>query len=90
MRDLKPIEAHLLFEGMGFPEERDCVAEVVCQELTKRVSKVHAVTLQGTGRTVLDALELEDGTTLFFSGSAHGALVYRIRKPNPYVAKVEK
>lgn len=91
LRDLKPMEAHLLFEGMGYPEERDCVAEIVSQELTsKRAKKVHAYTLPGTARTVLDAIELEDGTTLFLSGCASGALVYRIRKPKPYASKVEE
>lgn len=85
IRTLSPMEAHLLLEGMGYPEERDCVVEIFTQELTsKRIRKIDAYTAPGTTRTVLNTLELEDGTTIFFSGSAVGALAYRIRKPNPY------
>lgn len=85
VRDLEPLEAYLLFEGMGYPEERDCVAEVVKDELlTKRIVKVVSVTAHGTTRAIIDHLVLEDGTTLFFSGSAHGAIIYRIRRPKAY------
>lgn len=87
---LTPHEAHLLFEGMGFPEERDCVAETVMDELrSKRVKAVKAKTVPNTTRAVIEQVVLEDDTTLFFSGSAQGALVYRIRKPMPYASKVE-
>lgn len=89
IRRLTPMEAHLLFEGMGFPEERDCVREVLVDELiNKAIRKVVAHTLQGTTRTVLEQLELEDGTTIFFSGSPWGALAYRIRKAKPYAGEV--
>lgn len=86
VRDLSPQEAHLAFEGLGFPSERDCVHDIVAQELTtKAVKRVKGKTVPGTNRSSIDELELEDGTTIFLSGSAHGALVYRIRKPQPYV-----
>ena len=91
VRALTPFEAHLLLEGMGFPEERDCVAETVVNELaTKRVTAVRAFTVPNTTRTVVHSLTMDDGTTLFLSGSAHGAIVYRIRKPNPYLSAEER
>jgi hypothetical protein len=87
MRTLTPYEAHLLFEGLGFPEERDCVAETVTDELLrKRIKAVKAKTVPNTTRAVVEQVVLEDDTTLFFSGSAQGALVYRIRKPHPYLS----
>lgn len=90
IRRLNPQEAHLVFEGMGFPEERACVDEIVAQELTtKRVVTVRGVTIPNTARTVVHELVLEDGTTMFFGASSHGAVVYRIRKPNPYSSQVK-
>lgn len=86
VRSLTSYELYLLTEGMGFPEERDCVAELVVEELSKPIKRIVASTVPGTTRTVIDTIQLEDGTTLFFSGSAHGAIVYRIRKPNPYTS----
>lgn len=90
LRDVTPFEAHLVFNGMGFPEERDCVAEVVVSELIhKQVKSVVARTVPGTTRTSIDTITLADGTTLFLSGSAAGAIVYRVRKPSPYVRATE-
>jgi hypothetical protein len=90
MRSLTPMEAHLLFEGMGFPEERDCVADIVKEELKKPIKRVKAFTVPNTNRSVLESLELEDGTTVFLSGCAEGALVYRIRKPHLYSDQVHE
>lgn len=87
VRTLTPMEAHLLFEGMGFPEERDCVADIVRQEFTKPVARVVARTVPNTSRSVLHSIEFKDGTTMFFSGSHHGALIHRIRKPEPYTTR---
>ena len=90
IRDVTPFEAHLVFERMGFPEERDCIAETVIDELTsKRIKSVVARTVRGTNRASIDTITLEDGTTLFLSGSAAGAIVYRIRKASPYVRAAE-
>lgn len=89
MHFLTPMEAHLLFEGMGLPEERDCVADIVREELKKPIKAVKVFTVANTNRSVLESIELEDGTTIFLSGSAHGALVYRIRKPHLYADQVQ-
>jgi hypothetical protein len=87
LRELSPIEAHLALEGLGFPEERQCAAEIVRQVMRMPVKSVQARDIRGTSRTVIDSITYEDGTTLFMSGSGWGALVYRIRKPKPYVSK---
>lgn len=87
LRELSPMEAHLAFEQMGFPEERSCGEDTVRAVLNQKVVGVRAREIRGTGRTVLDSLTMEDGTTVFLSGSGWGALVYRVRKPRPYTAK---
>lgn len=87
LRELSPMEAHLAFEKMGFPEERSCGEDTVRAVLCQKVTSVHVHEIRGTGRTVLESLTMEDGTTVFLSGSGWGALVYRVRKPHPYVAK---
>ena len=87
LRDLTPHEAHLVLEGMGFPEERDCVADVVRSVMNQKVRSIDAHTVRGTARTVIESITMEDGTTLFLSGTGWGALVYRIRVPKPFVSK---
>lgn len=84
------MEAHLAFERMGLPAERECAAEIVEKVLTEqRIVGVKAATVPNTGRSVIESLELEDGTVLYLGSSVHGALVYRIRKPHRYVKGVE-
>jgi hypothetical protein len=86
---LSPIEAHLLLCGMGYPQERDCVAETVRDELlNKKIRDVEVSTVRGTTRAAISTITMVDGTTLFLSGSPAGALVYRIRKPYPYTSGV--
>ncbi len=83
--ELSPMEAHLALEGMGLPSERECAAEIV--RALFRENKVKDVAVRAiphTGRSVVDSVEFVDGTTLFLGSSAHGALVYRIRKPHSY------
>ena len=86
-RELTPMEAHLLLEGLGFPEERDCVADSVRDAFSSGVKKVNVKTIPGMNRSVIDHIVMNDGTTVFLTGSYNGASVYRIRKPNPYSSK---
>ena len=87
-RTLTPHEVYLALEGLGFPEERVCTAEAASELFrTQRVTKTHIIDILGTGRSVVDHIVFEDGTTLFLSGSAWGAIIYRIRKPRPYANK---
>jgi hypothetical protein len=88
LREVTPLEAHLALEGLGFPDERDCAEEIVRGVLLgKSIRSVQAHGIRGTHRTVIDSITFEDGTTMFFSGSQWGALVYRLRKPNPFLSK---
>ena len=85
LRELTPHETYLALLGNGFPEERECVEEIVTRVLEGHtVKKIEAREIPHTHRTVIDSITLEDGTTLFLSGSGWGALVTRIRKPNAY------
>lgn len=90
VREVTPMEAHLVLEGLGFPEERSCGEDTVRAALVgQRIRAVDVREIRGTGRTVVDNITLEDGTTLFLAGSGWGATVYRVRAPNPYVSKEE-
>lgn len=83
-------EAFLSLEGMGIPEERECAAEIVMSLLLKQsIKEVEAHTVPNTGRSVIESLTLDDGTTIYLGSSTHGALVYRIRRPHSYVKAVE-
>jgi len=85
IRTLTPMEAHLALEGLGLPEERECAAEIVVGVFQqKKVTNVLARSVPNTGRSVIDSIEFEDGTTVFLGSSTHGALVYRIRRPHSY------
>jgi len=88
VRTVSPMEAHLALEGLGLPEERECAAEIVASLLIhQKIKKVTTRSVPNTGRSVLEAIEFEDGTTMFLGSSAHGALVYRIRRPFKYTER---
>lgn len=88
MRELTPLETFHAIEELGFPEERDCGEEVVRSVMQQqKVKSVQVKSVRGTGRSVIDSITMEDGTTLFLNGSGWGALVYRIRKPAPYSSR---
>jgi len=87
--ELSAQEAHLAMVGMGIPEERECAMEIVRGILTSQpVKEVKARTIPNTGRSAIDYIMMEDGTTLFLCASTHGAQVYRIRKPHSYVKEM--
>lgn len=85
LRELTPMEAHLALNGVGFPEERDCVAEIVRAVMRQSIRSVDVKTIRGTTKCEISSITMEDGTTVFLGG---GAIVYRIRKPHPFVSKV--
>lgn len=81
LRELTPHEAHMALEGLGFPEERSCGEDTVRAVMQQKVVSIDAREIRGTGRTVVDSITFEDGSTVFLSGSGWGPLVHRIRKP---------
>lgn len=90
VRSVTAMEAFLAIEGQGFPEERECAAEIVEKVLLEqRIKEVKVHSVPNTGRSVIELLTLEDGTVIYFGSSVHGALVYRIRRPHSYVKAVE-
>ena len=84
VQDLTPQEAFSAFMGCGFPEEQSCSLERVQELLKQPVKQVIGTNVPGVERTLVDALELEDGTKLHFGASSDGAVIYRITKPISY------
>lgn len=84
--DVTPQEAYAVLYGLGLPSERDCSAAAVSLLLEQRhVVKAHTTQIRGSHRCVVDHLELDDGTKVYFGASAHGATVYRVAKKHSYV-----
>ena len=89
--DVTPHEAFAALHGMGLPEEQKCSLERVEELLREQpIRRVIGSTVEGAPpRTTLDALELWDGTKLYFAGtSGTGAVIYRITRPVSYTKKV--
>lgn len=89
LQEATPQEAFAAFHGMGFPDEQRCSLETV-QELLlgTPVRRVIGKNVTGQERTIIDALELWDGTRVHFGAGAEGAVIYRITKPVSYAQKV--
>ena len=88
LRVLTPYETHLALEGMGFPEEQECSVESLRKVLLSQpIRSISAKDVPYTQRSSLESITLEDGATIFLAASGYGALVYRIRKANPYTSK---
>jgi hypothetical protein len=91
LRDLTPHEAVAAFNGLGLPEEQHCTLEAVQALLTEHpVRRVIGSTVKGQERTVIDALELWDGTKLYFGAGGDGAVIYRAVCPLSYTERVLK
>jgi hypothetical protein len=89
LRDLTPHEAFAAFNGFGLPEEQDCALESVQKLLAEQpVRKVVGTSITGMRRTIIDSLELWDGTRVYFGAGAEGACIYRIVRPTMYAEKV--
>jgi len=84
--DVTPQEAYCALMGVGLPKERECSAEAVRKLLVEhKVVKVDARQIKNSHRCVVNYLELDDGTKVYFSASANGATVYRIAPKHSYV-----
>jgi hypothetical protein len=91
LQDASPQEAFAAFNGFGFPEEQQCSLEAM-QELLREqpVRKVIGTNVSGMERTIIDHLELWDGTKVYFGSAAEGAVIYRTTRPFSYTEKVLK
>lgn len=87
--DVTPQEALAAMHGLGLPSERDCgptAVETVL--LSSAVKKVGVRPIRNSHRSIIDYLELEDGTRVHIGSSAYGAVVYKISKKHSYVEAV--
>lgn len=89
--DVTAQEAFAAFSGVGLPKERSCRLDDVSELLTKHgVKRIAGKDLTGTGRCILDYLELGDGSKVYLAPSTEGATVYRITRPYSYVEEVTR
>jgi hypothetical protein len=87
--NVSPLEAFAYFNGLGLPSERDCNVATITELLTsKKIIHVVARSVGGTRRCVLDHVELEDGTKVYFGSSSLGATIYRVAPPFSYAKAV--
>lgn len=85
LQDLTPQEAFAAFNGLGLPDEQKCSLEVVQVLLREQpIRRVVGRSIQGVERTLVDALELWDGSTVYFGAGGDGAVIYRITRPISY------
>lgn len=90
VHNLTTQEAFLALNGMGFPKERDCGETAVKQAFASSpVRGVGARHIHGTNRCVVDHIELENGTKIFFGAAPEGAIVYRLSRPHSYTREHE-
>jgi hypothetical protein len=85
LRDVTPQEAFAAFNGLGFPDEQKCsLGEVEALLREQPVKKIIGSNVTGAQRTIIDSLELWDGTKVHFAAAAEGAVIYRITRPISY------
>jgi len=85
IHEVTPQEAFAALNGLGFPPERDCGETAVRLALTHQVTEAGVRQIRGTNRSVLDWLQLDDGTRLYLASSSEGAVVYRLARRFSYV-----
>lgn len=82
LRDLTPQEAFAAFSGLGFPDEHICTVEVLLELFKEQpVRKLHGVNVRGSNCSVIEYIELWDGSKVFLGSSPEGAVVYRVSRP---------
>ena len=88
LRDVTPKEAFAIFNGMGFPDEQQCSMETLRTLLLEHpVRRVVGRDVVGMARSIVDHLELWDGSRVYLGAATEGAVVYRITRPVSYTAK---
>lgn len=88
VRDLNAEELYAALMGLGTPDEMVCDAATVRELLTKPVTRIVGKDIPNTTRFLLEIIEVEGGTKLYFGAGAQGAVVYRIVRPVSYTKKV--
>lgn len=89
LQDLTAQEAFAAFNGFGLPQEQRCALSSVEALLREQpVRRVLGKNVSGDERTIVDALELWDGTKVYFGAGAEGAVIYRVARPVSYAARI--
>lgn len=89
IKEVSPQEAYAAIHGLGILEERDFDKLTIDALLREQpIRRIGGKDLAGGGRTVIDYLELWDGTRVHLGASHDGAVIYRITRPHSYVSKV--
>lgn len=85
--DLTSLEAFVAYSGVGLPKEKEFTGEAIQQLLRETpIRRVVGEDVKGgSGRFILEYLELWDGTQLYFGASPAGAVIYRIKNRGSYV-----
>lgn len=81
VRDLTPEDCYRAMIGEGLPEELHCTEAAIKELFKMPIKSVYGQDVPNTERFCMEALEFEDGTTLYLGASTHGAVVYRIKRP---------
>lgn len=90
VHDVSPKEAFAALHGLGLPEEKDCTAEAVRALLPgAKIQRVAVRQIRNSHRCVIDYLELEDGTRVYFGAGPPGAIIYRVSPKHSYAKAVD-
>jgi hypothetical protein len=91
IHDVTPHEAFAAMHGMGLPEEQQCSIERLNTLLREvPIRHVHGKDIRGANYSLVETIELWDGTRVHFGSGADGAVVYRITPPISYTLMTEK
>jgi len=91
VRDLTAFEAFGAFSGLGFPDEQDCTLEVLHELLREQpIRKLHGANVKGSTRSVIESIELWDGTKIYLGASPDGAVAYRAARPPSAVERISR
>jgi len=88
VHDLTIAEAFAAFNGLGFPEERECGPTAVRELFKQPIEKIDLQQIRGTNRSVIHSIVFKDGTKMFLAASPMGAIIYRISKKRSIVEEV--
>lgn len=88
LKELNAQEFLAALHGFGTPDEMLCDAATVRELFRRPIKHVAGYTIPNTSRFLLETIELEDGTKIYFGAGAAGACVYRITRPISYTDKV--
>ena len=90
VHDVTPREAYAAVMGLGVPTERECSAEAIRKLLNGRtIKKVSVSQLRDSHRCLIDHLELDDGSKVYFGAGSCGSIVYRVTPPYSYTEAID-